>query len=171
MIEKEKVRYTDDGLEAIIFTAQGDMRQVCAVAAPEAPTSWTCRPSWAYRAPYFRGKREVKAAQSRTRVGNVDPTHRWALGWLRADFQGGSSAKRDGEGPRLKITLDVFVSQQALNNLQSTFSGFGYINSENVFKVQKLAWASQSTKTMFICRGQWGGGGTVLEGRGWTRCR
>uniref|UniRef100_A0A8D0X0N2 Replication factor C subunit 2 n=1 Tax=Sus scrofa TaxID=9823 RepID=A0A8D0X0N2_PIG len=50
VIEKEKVPYTDDGLEAIIFTAQGDMRQ-------------------------------------------------------------------------------------ALNNLQSTFSGFGFINSENVFKV------------------------------------
>uniref|UniRef100_A0A8C8W8A8 Replication factor C (activator 1) 2 n=1 Tax=Peromyscus maniculatus bairdii TaxID=230844 RepID=A0A8C8W8A8_PERMB len=53
VIEKEKVPYTDDGLEAIIFTAQGDMRQ-------------------------------------------------------------------------------------ALNNLQSTFSGFGYINSENVFKVPGL---------------------------------
>ncbi|XP_037846442.1 replication factor C subunit 2 isoform X2 [Chlorocebus sabaeus] len=50
VIEKERVPYTDDGLEAIIFTAQGDMRQ-------------------------------------------------------------------------------------ALNNLQSTFSGFGFINSENVFKV------------------------------------
>uniref|UniRef100_A0A8D2DWQ7 Replication factor C subunit 2 n=1 Tax=Sciurus vulgaris TaxID=55149 RepID=A0A8D2DWQ7_SCIVU len=50
VMEKEDVRYTDDGLEAIIFTAQGDMRQ-------------------------------------------------------------------------------------ALNNLQSTFSGFGFINSENVFKV------------------------------------
>ncbi|XP_040116867.1 replication factor C subunit 2 isoform X1 [Oryx dammah] len=50
VIEKEKVPYTDDGLEAIIFTAQGDMRQ-------------------------------------------------------------------------------------ALNNLQSTYSGFGFINSENVFKV------------------------------------
>ncbi|XP_048645865.1 replication factor C subunit 2 isoform X4 [Marmota marmota marmota] len=50
VLEKEEVRYTDDGLEAIIFTAQGDMRQ-------------------------------------------------------------------------------------ALNNLQSTFSGFGFINSENVFKV------------------------------------
>ncbi|XP_007468831.1 PREDICTED: replication factor C subunit 2 isoform X2 [Lipotes vexillifer] len=50
VIEKERVQYTDDGLEAILFTAQGDMRQ-------------------------------------------------------------------------------------ALNNLQSTFSGFGFINSENVFKV------------------------------------
>uniref|UniRef100_A0A8C0DWJ9 Replication factor C subunit 2 n=1 Tax=Balaenoptera musculus TaxID=9771 RepID=A0A8C0DWJ9_BALMU len=50
VIEKEKVQSTDDGLEAILFTAQGDMRQ-------------------------------------------------------------------------------------ALNNLQSTFSGFGFINSENVFKV------------------------------------
>uniref|UniRef100_A0A673U0V2 Replication factor C subunit 2 n=1 Tax=Suricata suricatta TaxID=37032 RepID=A0A673U0V2_SURSU len=50
VLEQEKVPYTDDGLEAIIFTAQGDMRQ-------------------------------------------------------------------------------------ALNNLQSTFSGFGFINSENVFKV------------------------------------
>ncbi|KAL7987009.1 hypothetical protein Chor_005928 [Crotalus horridus] len=29
IIEKENVLYTDDGLEAIIFTAQGDMRQVC----------------------------------------------------------------------------------------------------------------------------------------------
>ncbi|PVD31174.1 hypothetical protein C0Q70_06586 [Pomacea canaliculata] len=48
--EKENVSYTDDGLEAIIFTAQGDMRQ-------------------------------------------------------------------------------------ALNNLQSTFQGFGHVNSENVFKV------------------------------------
>lgn len=36
VIEKERVQYTDDGLEAIIFTAQGDMRQVCAVAATEA---------------------------------------------------------------------------------------------------------------------------------------
>ncbi|KAJ8798750.1 hypothetical protein J1605_016553 [Eschrichtius robustus] len=51
VIEKEKVQSTDDGLEAILFTAQGDMRQ-------------------------------------------------------------------------------------ALNNLQSTFSGFGFINSENVFKVK-----------------------------------
>ncbi|GCC18545.1 replication factor C subunit 2 [Chiloscyllium punctatum] len=50
VVEKENVQYTDDGLEAIIFTAQGDMRQ-------------------------------------------------------------------------------------ALNNLQSTHSGFGFVNSENVFKV------------------------------------
>jgi replication factor C subunit 2/4 len=28
VIAKEGVPYTDDGLEAIIFTAQGDMRQV-----------------------------------------------------------------------------------------------------------------------------------------------
>ncbi|KAH0625694.1 hypothetical protein JD844_033892 [Phrynosoma platyrhinos] len=27
IVEKENVQYTDDGLEAIIFTAQGDMRQ------------------------------------------------------------------------------------------------------------------------------------------------
>jgi len=27
--EKENVSYADDGLEAVIFTAQGDMRQVC----------------------------------------------------------------------------------------------------------------------------------------------
>lgn len=58
MIEKEKVQYTDDGLEAIIFTAQGDMRQVRAVAALKAQISWACS------APYFRGNREVTAAQS-----------------------------------------------------------------------------------------------------------
>ncbi|KAG2459461.1 RFC2 factor, partial [Polypterus senegalus] len=50
VVESEKVQVTDDGLEAVIFTAQGDMRQ-------------------------------------------------------------------------------------ALNNLQSTYSGFGFVNSENVFKV------------------------------------
>ena len=27
--EQEHVDFTDDGLEAIVFTAQGDMRQVC----------------------------------------------------------------------------------------------------------------------------------------------
>lgn len=37
------------------------------------------------------------------------------------------------------VTFDrSLVSFQALNNLQSTFSGFGYINSENVFKVSGL---------------------------------
>ncbi|KAM9058060.1 replication factor C subunit 2 isoform 2-T2 [Megaptera novaeangliae] len=55
VIEKEEVQSTDDGLEAILFTAQGDMRQ-------------------------------------------------------------------------------------ALNNLQSTFSGFGFINSENVFKILAHLW-------------------------------
>lgn len=38
VIEKEKVQYTDDGLEAVIFTAQGDMRQVRAAAAPVSRT-------------------------------------------------------------------------------------------------------------------------------------
>ena len=28
VLEKEDISYTDDGIEAIIFTAQGDMRQV-----------------------------------------------------------------------------------------------------------------------------------------------
>lgn len=37
VIEKEKVPYTDDGLEAIIFTAQGDMRQVCAPTPARRP--------------------------------------------------------------------------------------------------------------------------------------
>ncbi|XP_070801787.1 replication factor C subunit 2 isoform X3 [Pituophis catenifer annectens] len=55
IIAKENLQYTDDGLEAIIFTAQGDMRQ-------------------------------------------------------------------------------------ALNNLQSTHSGFGFINSENVFKILAHLW-------------------------------
>ena len=27
--------------------------------------------------------------------------------------------------------------RQALNNLQSTFRGFGHVNSENVFKVRR----------------------------------
>eukprot|EP00069_Balaena_mysticetus_P016572 bmy_00383T0 len=63
VIEKEKVQSTDDGLEAILFTAQGDMRQ-------------------------------------------------------------------------------------ALNNLQSTFSGFGFINSENVFKVDTEVYL---VTTLVVC--------------------
>ena len=31
VLEKENVSYTDDGIEAIIFTAQGDMRQVSTI--------------------------------------------------------------------------------------------------------------------------------------------
>lgn len=34
-----------------------------------------------------------------------------------------------------KINQVLFFLSQALNNLQSTYSGFGFINSENVFKV------------------------------------
>lgn len=43
VIEKEKVQYTDDGLEAIIFTAQGDMRQVRVAAAPASQAGHTPR--------------------------------------------------------------------------------------------------------------------------------
>lgn len=43
VIEKENVQYTDDGLEAIIFTAQGDMRQVRAAAAPASRAAHTPR--------------------------------------------------------------------------------------------------------------------------------
>lgn len=75
VVEREGLSVSDDGLEAVIFTAQGDMRQV-----------------------------GVQPAQRRLR------THT-----CLADF--------------------LFVLFQALNNLQSTNSGFGYINSENVFKV------------------------------------
>lgn len=37
-----------------------------------------------------------------------------------------------------EVTPPVCHPRQALNNLQSTFSGFGFINSENVFKVPWL---------------------------------
>lgn len=39
--------------------------------------------------------------------------------------------------------IPVSVPHQALNNLQSTFSGFGFISSENVFKVWG-DWASRA---------------------------
>lgn len=51
VLEQEKVPYTDDGLEAVIFTAQGDMRQVRAVEAPRPPTSGAaCALFWGGRA-------------------------------------------------------------------------------------------------------------------------
>ena len=58
--------HTDDGLEAVIFTAQGDMRQVCVCCV------------------------------------NM---------------------------------LCLHSVSQALNNVQSTFAGFGHVNATNVFKV------------------------------------
>ncbi|MEQ2171344.1 Subunit of heteropentameric Replication factor C (RF-C) [Goodea atripinnis] len=78
VVEKERLSVSDDGLEAVIFTAQGDMRQV--------------------------------------RGGVWSPCLSSEAGCCFAN------------GP----TLVLF---QALNNLQSTNSGFGYINSDNVFKV------------------------------------
>jgi len=73
VVEMERLPVSDDGLEAVIFTAQGDMRQV-----------------------------ESRVQRSaRTQIGTL-------------------------------LTRFCF---QALNNLQSTNSGFGYVNSENVFKV------------------------------------
>ena len=47
----------------------------------------------------------------------------------------------------------VSVPRQALNNLQSTFSGFGFINSENVFKV-KAGVGITVDGASFTCRGQ-----------------
>ncbi|MEQ2191855.1 Subunit of heteropentameric Replication factor C (RF-C), partial [Xenoophorus captivus] len=78
VVEKERLSVSDDGLEAVIFTAQGDMRQV--------------------------------------RGGVWSPCLSSEAGCCFAN------------GP-------VLVLFQALNNLQSTNSGFGYINSDNVFKV------------------------------------
>lgn len=75
VVEKEALSVSDDGLEAVIFTAQGDMRQVGERPPPRCGTA--------------------------------------AGPW--ADF--------------------LTVCLQALNNIQSTNSGFGFINSENVFKV------------------------------------
>ena len=41
-----------------------------------------------------------------------------------------------------KTTTNTFSlagdMRQALNNLQSTYEGFGFVNSENVFKVKIL---------------------------------
>lgn len=75
VVEKEALSVSDDGLEAVIFTAQGDMRQV---------EKWL-------------------------------PPRLWDACGPSSDFP--------------------FMCFQALNNLQSTNAGFGFINSENVFKV------------------------------------
>lgn len=78
VVEKEGLSVSDDGLEAVIFTAQGDMRQVTL-------------------------SKESHAGLVKTPLRSAD--------------------------------LPSALLLQALNNLQSTNSGFGYINSENVFKV------------------------------------
>lgn len=105
MIEKEKVQYTDDGLEAIIFTAQGDMRQVRAVAALKAWNSWACS------APYFRGEKgsDCCTELSIARVENIDPAHCWGLGLIESGPSRCGAYLRDGEGLRLKIAPYVLM--------------------------------------------------------------
>ncbi|XP_045316074.1 replication factor C subunit 2 isoform X1 [Leopardus geoffroyi] len=134
VLEQEKVQYTDDGLEAIIFTAQGDMRQVRVAAA----TSWA-------RAPGPRGKQQVAAMQTGHSPGAGKPHSHRGLGLMEGRPVGGGCCSqacegvvggaREGEGQDRKSPSTWLVPPQALNNLQSTFSGFGFINSENVFKV------------------------------------
>lgn len=54
-------------------------------------------------------------------------------------LKAGCRSWRGRAGKDITVALGAsLVSFQALNNLQSTFSGFGYINSENVFKVPGL---------------------------------
>lgn len=49
VIEQEKVPHTDDGLEAILFTAQGDMRQVRAPPLGRRPPGLAAPPVWGER--------------------------------------------------------------------------------------------------------------------------
>lgn len=44
----------------------------------------------------------------------------------------------------LLTILAVFLSFQALNNVQSTHAGFGYVNSTNVFKASVLLFSTVS---------------------------
>ena len=65
------------------------------------------------------------------------------------------SREESGGGQRLSSPPGpVSVPRQALNNLQSTYSGFGFINSENVFKV-RAGVAITVTRAAFTCRGRW----------------
>lgn len=43
-----------------------------------------------------------------------------------------------GNAPLLTLLRCFFLSLQALNNVQSTHAGFGYVNSTNVFKASVL---------------------------------
>lgn len=49
VIEQEKVQHTDDGLEAILFTAQGDMRQVRAPPLGRRPPGLAAPLVWGER--------------------------------------------------------------------------------------------------------------------------
>lgn len=87
----------DDGLEAIVFTAQGDMRQVMVITT-------LLERSWVL----FYDKRLFHSWYSYAHLWSADPTCYF---------------------PYQSCVI------QALNNLQSTYAGFGYVNAENVFKV------------------------------------
>lgn len=50
-----------------------------------------------------------------------------------------------------KINEVLFLFSQALNNLQSTYSGFGFINSENVFKVSNTEASGARSLALQLC--------------------
>lgn len=99
VVEKEALAVSDDGLEAVIFTAQGDMRQVLALLV------------------MFFFLLPLQLLKCYFAISS------FAICFLVGLTQSQLSS----------CIISTFL--QALNNLQSTNSGFGYINSENVFKV------------------------------------
>lgn len=121
---------TDDGLEAIVFTAQGDMRQ--GTRLPTAFLWWllsVCARAncWSLRARvvrfyaclYFQA-----SARCTSLVYSAPPTPQREPAWLQRTKNVGSLR-----------TLWFSFCPTGINNLQSTFSGFGYVKSEYVFKV------------------------------------
>ena len=61
-----------------------------------------------------------------------------------------SQVPRNDEGLEAIIFTAQGDMRQALNNLQSTYAGFGFVSAENVFKVRGLSDIGLNTNSTFL---------------------
>lgn len=115
VIREEEVSYVKDGLEALVFTAAGDMRQVrnALVASREKGG----------------GGGSLSFYRFDSHYGQPRLLMLWAcyvLEW-RVVFT---------HAPQASLSFFFrWCLLQALNNLQATVAGFSFVNADNVFKV------------------------------------
>ena len=108
VLEMEKATYNESGLEALVFTAEGDMRQV-RLALSSLSTSSPLSPVHVHRVLLRSSLRSLRR-ETQPRLSRCRP-------------------------PALAFVFTLSMCEQALNNAQATYAGFGFISSENVFKV------------------------------------
>ncbi|CAI5954799.1 unnamed protein product [Closterium sp. NIES-65] len=114
VVQEEKVAYVPEGLEAIVFTADGDMRQGLNNLQATATGFGLVNADNVFRVSVWKGRESMG--------GTADGDMRQGLSNLQATATGFGLVNAD----------NVF---RGLNNLQATATGFGLVNADNVFRV------------------------------------